>query len=389
MAEDIKVKLGADVSGIEKALDKVSKRKMNIPFLKTGFTKSESYKSASQTLSSLKNYTPTSSSYQKPPSSKLDTGGIGVKPLREAFRIGLTNINKKNKQDLWWKWIKGTYTVLTKPTPLTKAFASILDSILTLLITGILLPFLDDILKVLTYLLDKSVEFFNWMNTNKEKVKEVAQIGVEAIMASLGLSGLIKVFGWLSGKALALVPGFQLLSKVLAPVIEWLGEKGVLASLKGVVAFAAKFVDPLLWITLIADIGSHIFNWIKGWSDNPTWQAFWGGMADLASIVAEITDIFGWIIDIFTGRGWDRVSKIGSDIADLGQSIKSGLGMSGSLIGGDLMQDWGPEANAGGTSNATTINVSGLVDERKFKETIQSVVNQTLQRTNNIRGSAF
>lgn len=392
MVDDIKVKIGADVSGVEKALDKISKKKMNIPFLKTGFTKSESYKSAKQTLESLKTYRPTSSAYQSQKGTgTLDTG-MGKKTLSEAFRIGFTQVSKKNKMELWWKWLKGTYNLMAKYSPLLKSFADLFSAAMGLIMTALLLPFLDDILGALKFLLEKSADFFKWMKTNKDKVRDVAQIGFDAILAGLGLSGIVKVFTWLGEHILPkLIPGFKILSAILEPVITWLGEKGLWGVLKGVVAWVAKFIDPLLWATLIAEIGKYIFDWIKGWSDNPIWQSFWGGMAQLAGIVSELTDVIGWVIDIFTGKGWDRVSRIGEEIVGFGNNIKKTLGVTGSLASGDL--SFGAKAPISTPTAATTgggqtnIQVSGLVDEQKFRAIIKEEVNRSNKGIYNVRGS--
>ena len=476
MSEDIRVKIGADVSEVEKALRKVIKNTSKVHFppspsallqtplgtlgkIRHGGMKTQHYKYPGASVSSkgptmtpfssagsktgtferasatLKELGPKSNVYQSHAGSSAISNEPNKKTLSEAFKLGYSSISKKQKQELWWKWFKGTYTNIAKIlhySSLMNAFFEIISAALDLIGTAILLPFLDDILGVLTWLLDASVAFFDWMDKNKEGVRGTAQLGFEAIVAGLGLTGLVKVFGWLSEKVLSLIPGFKLLEKAFAPVIEWLAEKGLLGALKGIVAWVAKFVDPLLWATLIADISSYIFGWIQGWSDNPVWQAFWGGMKGLADIVAEITDVFGWVIDIFTGKGFDRVGKIAGDIFDLGDGIKKTIGITNSLVdlkpylgpsrgsytnlkpedlpsqyqhadGGifnkptmGVIAEAGPEAvipldqlkDFGGKGN-TTITVNGLVDERKFREMIQSVVNQTLNRTYNIRGATY
>ncbi len=391
MADDIKIKFGADLSAVEKAIDKVVMRKRSFPSLKSAHqpqapfrgqgARTGTFERAEETTRSLKNLIPTGSAYQSQKGSgKLDGG---KKTLADAFKLGFGSLGKKYKMDIWWKWIKGSWNVLLKTNPILQKLMGILDAALALISMALILPFLDDIIAVLKFLLQKSVDFFNWMKGNKDKVRAGAQIGVEALMAGLGLSGLVKVFGWLSAQALRLLPGFKLLEKALAPVVEWLAEKGVLGALKGIVAWVAKFVDPLLWATLIADISKYIFGWIQGWSDNPIWQAFWGGMSQLAGIVAEVTDVFGWIIDVFTGKGFQRLQKIGGDIASFGDNIKNTLGFSGSLAGGDLKMG----GNRGGNTNSTTITVSGLVDEQKFRSIVKDEVARSNRSLYNTRGS--
>ncbi len=336
---------------------------------------------------------------------KTQVGKVHLDPLNKNE---LKQIGKLWKLDLYWKWLKGTWNVLTKYVPLIGKLSDIFSAAIGLILTALLMPFLPEILGILTSLLKASADFFKWTKGKKDEIKSVAELGFDAILAGLGLSGIVKVFTYIATEILPkIIPGFKILGDILKPVITWLGEKGLGGALKGIVAFVAKFIDPLLWATLIAEIASYIFGWIKGWSDNPIWQSFWGGMQELAKIVSEITDVFGWIIDIFTGKGFDRIGKISGEIADFGDSIKSALGFKGSLLGGGLTKmadggvvtsptqalvgEAGPEAiipldqmkNMGGTS----ITVSGLVDENKFRSIIREEIEKSNRRLYNVRGA--
>jgi len=339
---------------------------------------------------------------------KTQVGKVHLDPLnKDEFK----KLGKLWKLDLFWKWIKGAWGILLKTNPMLKSLMGIFDAAISLISMALLYPFLDDIIGILKGILSAAAGFFNWSKENKGAIKKGAEIGFDAIVAGLGLSGIVKVFAWLTGIILKTVPGFNILAAVLKPAITWLGEKGLTGILKGIVAFAAKFIDPLLWATLISEISGYIFDWVKGWSDNPTWQAFWGGMSELARIVSEITDVFGWVIDIFTGKGFDRIEKIGGDIIDFGAGIKSALGATGSLAEGNLkfgapltadggivtgpqvrlVGEAGPEAiipldqmkNMGGTS----ITVNGMVDEYKFRSIIREEIEKSKRRLNNSRGA--
>lgn len=331
---------------------------------------------------------------------KTQVGKVHLDPLNKLGKLW--------KLDLYWKWLKGTWATITKYIPLIGKLSDLFSAAISLVLTALLLPFLPDILDILTSLLKSSAEFFKWSKTNSDKIRGGAQLGFEALLAGLGLSGIVKVFTYLATEILPkVIPGFKLLADVLQPVVAWLGEKGLGKVLGGLVTFLAKFIDPLLWATLIADISSHIFGWIQSWSNNPIWQAFWGGMSELAKIVSELTDVFGWLIDIITGKLGNRINKIGDEIADFGAGIKNALGFSGSIAGGNLRKmadggivtsptpalvgEAGPEAvipldqmkGMGGTS----ITVNGIVDEYKFRSIIKEEIEKSNRRLSNVRGA--
>ncbi len=386
MAEnDIELKIGIDASYLETSIKKV--------LGKIGSTQAMKVKDLPKSPLT---------SFGK---EKTQVGKVHLDPLnKNEFK----KIGKLWKLDLYWKWIKGTWSLLLRTNPILKSLMDIFSAAMSLISMALLYPFLDDIIGVLKGLLLASAGFFQWMKENKETVRGIAELGFDAVLAMLGLSGIVKVFTYIATEILPkVVPGFKLLGDLLGPVVKWLGEKGLGGVLSGIVAFAAKFINPLLWVSLIADIGKYIFGWIATWSDNPIWVAFWTTLADLSSIVSEVADVFGWIVALFTGGIGAKVGKITESLDSFDKTLRenifgSGTGTifgsapktaSGGIVTSPQVRtvgEAGPEAivpldqmkGMGGTS----ITISGLVDEYKFRSIIREEIEKSNRRLYNVRG---
>ena len=402
---NVNVNIIPDMSAVEAALKKPRSIISKLPghAARTLLSKMPSYEKPPKTM--RRGEIATGDPFAAFKREKTQVGKVHLEPLN---KIDLKKIGKLWKLDLYWKWIKGAWITLTKYVPLIGKLSDMFSAAIGLILTALIMPFLPEILSVLTGLLKASAGFFKWTMGKKEEIKTFAELGFDTILAVLGLSGIVKAFEFIAVLLTKISPLFKIFGDILKPVITWLGEKGLGGVLKGLVAFLAKFVDPLLWATLLAEISGYIFDWIKGWSDNPTWQAFWGGMAELARIVSEITDVFGWVIDIFTGKGFDRIGKIGGEIADFGAGIKKALGIKGTLFGEGGLQwegadggivtqptraligEAGPEAivpldqlgNFGGGTN-----VKVFIDGKEFRGMIREEIEKSNRRLYNVRGS--
>ncbi len=387
MAEnDIELKIGIDATYLETSIKKVlgkigSTRAMKVKDLpKSPFT-----------------------SFGK---EKTQVGKVHLDPLnKNEFK----KIGKLWKLDLYWKWLKGTWNILLRTNPILKSLMGIFEAAISLISMALLYPFLEDIIGVLKGLLLASAGFFQWMKDNKEAVKGFAELGFDAILAKLGLSGIVKVFTYIATSILPkIIPGFKLLGDLLGPVVAWLGEKGLSGVLTKLVTFAAKFINPLLWVSLIADIGKYIFGWVATWSDHPIWVAFWTTLADLSGIVSEVADVFGWIVALFTGGIGDKVSKITGSLDSFDKTLRKNIfgSETGSIFGSApktatggvvtspqvrMVGEAGPEAiipldqmkGMGGTS----ITVNGMVDEYKFRSIIREEIEKSNRRLSNVRGA--
>lgn len=346
---------------------------------------------------------------------KTRVGKVRVDPIEDKKKkedslnkVDLKKLGKLWKLDLYWKWLKGTWITLTKYVPLLGKLSDMFTAAIGLILTALLMPFLPGILSVLGGLLKASAGFFKWTMGKKGEIQAFAELGFDAILAILGLSGIAKAFVFIAGLLTKVSPLFKILGDILKPVITWLGEKGLGGVLTKIIAFASKFINPLLWVSLIADIGKYIFGWIATWSDNPIWVAFWTTLSDLSSIVSEVADVFGWIVALFTGGIGDKVSKITGSLDSFDKTLRKNI--FGSETGTIL--DWIPKTAAGGIVTSpqvrmvgeagpeaivpldqmkgmggTSITVSGLVDEYKFRSIIKEEIEKSNRRLFNVRGA--
>ncbi len=308
------------------------------------------------------------------------------------------------KINLFWKWIKGTWNAILKTNPILRSLMGLFDAAMSLISMALLFPFFEDIVGVLKSLLIASANFFSWSVRNKEGIRSAAGVGIKGILASLGLEGIIKAFSLLASWLTKVSPLFKYLGDLISPLLTWLGEKGLGGILKAMIGGFAKIINPLLWASFFSDIGYYIAGWIKGWSDNPIWVTFWTGIENGFDVLRKLFDIVGLLIagfsDMLAVFGIGKGGNIKAWSQDLLDSFGKAFGFTpkklatGGIVTSPttaLIGEAGPEAviplDKLGGMGSTSINVSGLVDEQKFRRIIQDEFNRMQGRLSRNRGA--
>ncbi len=334
------------------------------------------------------------------------------------------------KINLFWKWIKGTWNAITRYVPLLKGLSDIFSSAIGLILTALLLPFLPEIVKVLTFILQASAGLLSWVSKNLGDIRDVlGKVGeiilidapklAAALLNALGpitpiLEKLIPetiktAFKFLSEHLPTLTKGIKYLSgfitflwevikkylikpitTILAPIFEsfgaMLGDFGVTGALKGLFGTLLRMANIAMWISLIADILKLIVGAIFG-KDNPLYK--------FLDIISELTDVVGFVIaafqDVLALFGVGKGGNVWAKISGIGKML--GLANGGIVTSPTtaLIGEAGPEAviplDKLGGMGSTSINVSGLVDEQKFRRIIQDEFNRMQGRLSRNRGA--
>ncbi len=334
------------------------------------------------------------------------TGTAGGSPSQNPMAKFL----KLYKFDLFWKWLKGTWNTLNKLVPLVKSLSSAFSTAIGMILTAAILPFLGDILNVLKAVFSVASGILNFSSKFGPDIRD-AVISALAILTANPefLTKLITWFGKLSAVVGEYIPYvekvsgvFKFLGAVVSTLHGWfnkiigtiinlstkLGGEGLGKVVSKVIGTFLRMANIALWISLIADILKLIVGAIFG-KDNPLYK--------FLDIISEATDVVGWLIagfkDILAVFGIGKGGNIGAILDSLG--TKLGLADGGIVTSptNALIGEAGPEAviplDQLGGMGGMNITVNGIVDERKFREIIQSVVNQSMRKSNSVRGSAF
>lgn len=316
--------------------------------------------------------------------------GVGVGDIGGGGKGGGSAANnqfskslKLFKFDLFWRWIKGTWSTITKFVPLIGKLGEIFGAIIGLVLTALFLPFLPGILKALTWLLDKSVAFFDYMQSlgnlspsefAKQIVTDINKFFKENDWEKIG-----KDIGKSISDFLTTISGSDI-------------GKTVANGFNAAVKFITGMFDGIDWKSFGTSIGDAIytalttFDWLGfGWM-------IWNG----------IKAAFGFSMGLQESVGKNVGSGILNNLTPIGLFTKlfestQHLSNGGRVLGiGNMdsvptMLTPGETVTPKGQSPGTNLNISinGIVDERKFKEIVQSVVGQALNKTYNVRGANY
>jgi len=352
----------------------------------------------------------------------------GIKEGGRSAQSPLTKFLKLYKFDLFWKWIKGTWTTLKSMSSLVSSLADGFMAAFGLIVTALILPFLGDIVNVLKFIFGVAGKLLGFAKNFGPDIRDGVVAGLGVLMANPEF--LLKVIAWFSKLALVVgeyIPYVEKLSglfkffgaivgtlhgwfnKIIGVIVNLaakLGGEGLGLAVKNVIGVFLRMANIAMWISLISDILKLIVGAIFG-KDNPLYKFF--------DVMSSLTDVIGYLIAGFKdllaiigiGKG-GNLAAMGGDIKkkldDFDVSLRKTLGMSASpsvaLASGGvvtspttaLIGEAGPEAvipldQLSGMSGGTNITVSGIVDEQKFRAIIREEINKSSRRLSNSRGS--
>jgi hypothetical protein len=417
MADDIELNIGINAAYLEASIKKVLERFEDLGGLKT--------KSLPKSLKSLPKSPFGAYAKEKTQIGKIHLDPLGKKKAEDP-KIDLKNQfdslikwSRVFKIDLFWRWIKGTWNTITKYMPMLGKFSEIITAALTLIFTALLLPFLPGILEALKFLLDKSVAFFNWMKGMEGLSPSVMAEKIVADINKFFTETPWEEYGKIIGTNINNIVDF--VDKFIKGINwETIGTSfgkfvnGVLDTFDGAklgktitdalnagIEFFNSMFKEVDWVEFGTELGDAIVSALG--------SIDWQGLGELIgnAIVAVLKGLVGLIIGL--GKGFDKhkldlgpvaIAKLGIGIVDsLGKGVLGeDFGLPPTADGGivtspqaRLVGEAGPEAiipldqmrNMGGTS----ITVSGLVDEYKFRSIIREEIEKSNRRLFNARGA--
>ncbi len=305
---------------------------------------------------------------QKTQTGKLGVGGGKTDdPTKKSVFGAFKGVAKLYKIDLYWRWIKGTWNSMVRNNALLKALGSIFDAAINLLGMALLLPIFKPLLDAVVWLLNKSIEFFNYMKNleglSPSKIAEKIVADINKFFTDTDW----EEYGNRIGKKFS-----EIIDSIKGTDIGTLIGNGINAAIK----FVTGMFDGVDWVNFGKQIGDTIYGTLK--------SIDW---IDVGTLIAKAI----WsAIKVLWGFGW----SIGSKLAEM---KKSGIPMpfaNGGIVYGPtqaLIGEAGPEMviplDKVGSFGGTNITVSGLVDENKFRSIIREEFNKMQGRLSRNRGA--
>ncbi len=244
-------------------------------------------------------------------SGKGQSGGSSTKDFKNAFSSAL----KLFKIDLYWRWLKGMWTTINKYVPFLGALNNMLYDSLMLVFTALLLPFLPGILNILTWLLNASVGFFNYMQSLKSFSPSDATTKIIT-----DVNDLFKNTDWASyGKSIGTTINNTLdfVDKFLTG-IKW-DEIGNSVG-KAITGFLDTFSGDKLGTTIADGINAGL-HFLTSMFEGVDWKKFGSAMGEAFSSAVKKVDWWG-ILDLL----WSILKGIANFVAvGLPQGIVSGI----------------------------------------------------------------
>ncbi len=334
-------------------------------------------------------------------------GGVsrGMSGTKDSFKKTL----KVFKIDLYWRWIKGTWNAMIRNNALLKALGSIFDAAINLLGMALLLPIFKPLLSAVIWLLNKSVDFFNYMRSLEGLSPSKFAEKIVADINKLFTETDWKSYGEKIGTAIQNTVDF------VDKFIKGLNWEKIGTSFGDFVNGVIDKLDGSKIGKTIGDAVNAAITFLTGMFDGVDWKKFGSEIGDAFTTAVKTVDWWG-IIDLL----WTVLKGIADFI-----SVGLPAGITKSLTGQDILapqkpftaEDWkwgnvqwkgaaggivtspttaligeaGPEAviplDKLGGMVSTSINVSGLVDEQKFRRIIQDEFNRMQGRLSRNRGA--
>jgi len=349
---------------------------------------------------------------KSPSDTSSDQKKILVDSLSKSLRLF--------KIDLYWRWLKGTWASITKHMPIIGSIMQVISAAIGIIGTAFLLPFLPVILKVLTWLLDKSIAFFNFM----QKL-DFGTLDFSTLPAKIGTE-IKNFFNSVDWKAIG-----TLMGDVMAALIKKSGEVLVAIDWENIGNRIGEFINGIFSGDLLKEIGkfittvyNSIIEALIGILDAVDWLKLgikigdavytalnninWLGLGELIAkaIWSALKLLVGIALGLSKGSVDAGKESPGNYLQDPGSYIAkklfawgTGIEMAnGGIVPGIGSTDSVPAMLTPGetvipkgqsASGNISINVNGIMDERKFRDIIQSVVNQSMQKNYSVRGGMF